>query len=130
MVDGFVTNVINLIIGEVKHSYIMTTNIVENVLKGCVIMTVNEIIKAQEICFLRQSREDCGYCKECPVFELELTEHCQKFLAENTIKKLNDLTTLLDDKVNHHYYDTLDFLQNENISLREKIDKAVELLNA
>lgn len=92
-------------------------------------LTVNEIIKAQEICFLRQSREDCGYCKECPIFELELTEHCQKFLAENTIKKLNDLTTLLDDKVNHHYYETLEFLQNENISLREKIDKAVELLN-
>jgi Zn-dependent alcohol dehydrogenase len=103
--------------------------IVENVLKGCVIMTVNEIIKAQEICFLRQSREECGYCKECPVFQLNKTEHCQKFLAENTIKKLNDLTTLLDDKVNHHYYDTLEFLQNENISLREKIDKAVELLN-
>ena len=93
-------------------------------------MTVNEIIKAQEICFIRQNRDDCGYCKECPVFELELTEHCQIFLAENTIKKLNDLTQLLDAKVNHHYYDTLDFLQNENISLREKIDKAVELLNA
>ena len=93
-------------------------------------MTVNEIIKAQEICFLRQSREECGYCKECPIFELELTEHCQKFLAENTIKKLNDLTTLLDDKVNHHYYGTLEFLQEDNISLREKIDKAVKLLNA
>lgn len=93
-------------------------------------MTTKDIIKAQEICFLRQSREDCGYCKECPVFELKLTEHCQTFLAENTIKKLNELTQLLDDKVNHHYYDTLDFLQNENISLREKIDKAVELLNA
>ena len=93
-------------------------------------MTVNEIIKAQEICFLRQEF-DCGnYCKECPIMEMNMTEQCQKFLAENTIKKLNELTTLLDDTVNHHYYETLEFLQNENISLREKIDKAVELLNA
>ena len=93
-------------------------------------MTVNEIIKAQEICFIRQNRDDCGYCKECPIFELEMTEHCQKFLAENTIKKLNELTTLLDDTVNHHYYDTLEALQEDNISLREKIERAVELLNA
>ena len=93
-------------------------------------MTVNEIIKAQEICFIRQNRSDCGYCKECPIFELELTEHCQKFLAENTIKKLNELTTLLDDTVNHHYYDTLEALQEANISLYDKIQKAVELLNA
>ena len=91
-------------------------------------MTVNEIIKAQEICFLRQSREECGYCKECPVMELELTEHCQKFLAENTIKKLNELTTLLDDTVNHHYYDTLEALQEENISLTEKINKIFDLI--
>ena len=95
-----------------------------------IFLTVNEIIKAQEICFIRQNRDDCSYCKECPIFELELTEHCQKFLAENTIRKLNELTTLLDDTVNHHYYDTLDFLQEENISLREKIDRAVEFLNA
>ena len=91
-------------------------------------LTVNEIIKAQEICFLRQSREECGYCKECPVMELELTEHCQKFLAENTIKKLNELTTLLDDTVNHHYYDTLEALQEENISLTEKINKIFDLI--
>ena len=93
-------------------------------------MTVNEIIKAQEICFIRQNRDDCGYCKECPIMELNMTEHCQKFLAENTIKKLNELTTLLDDTVNHHYYDTLEALQEDNISLYDKIQKAVELLNA
>ena len=93
-------------------------------------MTVNEIIKAQEICFIRQNRDDCDYCKECPIMELNMTEHCQKFLAENTIKKLNELTTLLDDTVNHHYYDTLEVLQEDNISLREKIERAVELLNA
>lgn len=91
-------------------------------------LQVVDIIKAQEICFLRQGSNDCSYCKECPIMELDMTEHCQKFLAENTIKKLNELTTLLDDTVNHHYYETLEFLQNENISLRDKIDKAVELL--
>ena len=93
-------------------------------------MTVNEIIKALEICFIRQDKDDCGYCKECPIMELNMTEHCQKFLAENTIKKLNELTTLLDDTVNHHYYDTLEALQEDNISLYDKIQKAVELLNA
>ena len=92
-------------------------------------MTVNEIIKAQEICFLRQTSDECSYCKECPIMELNMTEHCQKFLAENTIKKLNELTTLLDDTVNHHYYDTLEALQEENMSLYDKIQKAVELLN-
>ena len=100
-----------------------------------IFLTVNEIIKAQEICFLSPSREECGYCKQCPIFELttdtaDTAENCQKLLAENTIKKLKELVELLDDKVNHHYYDTLDFLQNENTILREKIDKAVELLNA
>ena len=93
-------------------------------------MTVNEIIKALEICFIRQDKDDCGYCKECPIMELNMTEHCQKFLAENTIKKLNELTTLLDDTINHHYYDTLEALQEDNISLYDKIQKAVELLNA
>ena len=91
-------------------------------------MKVKDLIKAQEICFLKQSREECGYCKECPLFDLKIPQNCQTLLAEETIKKLNELVELLDDKVNHHYYDTLDFLQNENSSLREKIDKAVELL--
>lgn len=92
-------------------------------------MTTKDIIKAQEICFLTQ-RFDCGnYCKDCPIFEVKTPQNCQAYLAENTIKKLNELVELLDDNVNHHYYDTLEFLQNENISLREKIDKAVELLN-
>lgn len=92
-------------------------------------MTVNEIIKAQEICFLRQTNDECGYCKECPVMEHQEPQNCQIFLAENTIKKLNELTQLLDDTVNHHYYDTLEALQEDNISLYDKIQKAVELLN-
>lgn len=86
-------------------------------------MTVNQIIKAQEICFLRQINDNCTYCKECPIMELNMTEHCQKFLAENTIKKLNELTQLLDDKVNHHYYDTLEYYQEENEKLRSQLDE-------
>ena len=86
-------------------------------------MTVNDIIKAQEICFLRQGSNDCSYCKECPIMELNMTEHCQKFLAENTIKKLNELTTLLDDTINHHYYDTLEYYQEENEKLRSLLDE-------
>ena len=58
----------------------------------------------------------------------ESTEHCQKFLAENTIKKLNELTTLLDDTVNHHYYDTLESYQKINEELQEKLDKIESIL--
>ena len=91
-------------------------------------MTVNEIIKAQEICFLRQSREECGYCKECPVFEVKTSQNCQVYLAENTIKKLNELVELLDDSVNHHYYDTLESLQEMNIELTNKLDSIKEII--
>ena len=93
-------------------------------------MTVKEIIKAQEICFLRQSREDCGYCKECPIFEIETPQNCQAYLAENTIKKLNELVELLDDSVNHHYYDTLESLQEINIGLTNKLDSINEIVDA
>lgn len=93
-------------------------------------MTVNDIIKAQEICFLRQSREECGYCKECPIFEVEKSQNCQSYLAENTIKKLNELVELLDDSVNHHYYDTLESLQEINIGLTNKLDSIKEIIDA
>lgn len=95
-----------------------------------IFLTVNEIIKAQEICFLRQSF-DCGhYCKDCPVFEVETSQNCQAYLAENTIKKLNELVELLDDKINHHYYDTLEFLQETNIELANKLDSIKEIIDA
>ena len=91
-------------------------------------LTVNQIIKAQKICFLRQNNDDCSYCKECPLIELNKTEHCQKFLAESTIEKLNELVQLLDDKVNHHYYDTLESLQEENSDLRSRMEQIQELI--
>ena len=95
-----------------------------------IFLTVQEIIKAQEVCFLKQSREECDYCKECPIFELELSENCQKFLAENTIKKLNELVELLDDSANHHYYDTLESLQEINTELANKLDYSKEIIDA
>ena len=91
-------------------------------------MTVNDIIKAQVICFLRQSREDCGYCKECPVFEVKTSQNCQEYLTENTIKKLNELVELLDDNVNHHYYDTLESLQEMNAELTNKLDSIKKII--
>lgn len=92
-------------------------------------MTVKEIIKAQEICFLKHSREECGYCKECPLYELDTPQNCQTLLAEETIKKLNELVELLDDKVNHHYYDTLEALQEENTQLRDRFDEIRTLVD-
>ena len=93
-----------------------------------IFLTVKDIIKAHEICFLKQSREECGYCEECPLFKVETTQNCQTLLAEETIKKLNELVELLDDKVNHHYYDTLEELVEENSDLRSRIEQVLELL--
>lgn len=90
-------------------------------------MKVKDLIKAQEICFLKQSREECGYCKECPLCELETPQNCQTLLAEETIKKLNELVELLDDKVNHHYYDTLEQLVEDNQDLRNRLDSIQSL---
>ena len=91
-------------------------------------LTVNQIIKAQEICFLKQSKEECNYCRECPLFKLDTSQNCQTLLAEETIKKLNELVELLDDKVNHHYYDTLESLQEENSDLRARMEQIQELI--
>lgn len=98
-------------------------------------MTVNDIIKAQECCyFLNGGCEDtcstssCSYCQECPIREVERGANCQKILAQLTIDKLKELVELLDDKVNHHYYDTLEFYQEENNKLINKLNKITEAL--
>ena len=92
------------------------------------------MIQAQGICFLSPTGEECGYCKQCPIFELTIdtkntAENCQKLLAENTIKKLKELVELLDDKVNHHYYDTLESLQEMNTELANKLDSIKEIID-
>jgi hypothetical protein len=91
-------------------------------------MLVKDIIQAQKYCFI-QDKESCGYCSQCPLKDTDYSKDCQVELAKATVEKLQELTQLLDDKVNHHYYDTLEALQEDNINLREKIERAVELLN-
>ena len=93
-------------------------------------MTVNEIIKAQEICFLKQRFDGTRCCTDCPIFELKISQNCLEYLAENTINKLTELVELLDDNVNHHYYDTLESLQEMNIELTNKLDSIKEIINA
>lgn len=83
-------------------------------------MTINNIIKAYNSCF----GVDGLSCKDCPLFETEEKERsCQKILSDETIKKLTSMRDLLDDKVNHHYYDMLEFYQEENTALRTALDK-------
>lgn len=83
-------------------------------------MTINNIIKAYNSCF----GVDGLSCTDCPLFETEEKERtCQKILADETIEKLTSMRDLLDDKVNHHYYDMLEFYQEENTSLRTALDK-------
>ena len=83
-------------------------------------MTIDNIIKAYNSCF----RVDGLSCKDCPLFETEEKERtCQKILSDETIEKLTSMRDLLDDKVNHHYYDMLEFYQEENVSLRTALDE-------
>lgn len=92
-----------------------------------IFLTVNEIIKAQEVCFF-VDREGCGYCKHCPIKDIDGSDNCQETLAQLTIDKLKELVRLLDDKTNHHYYDTLEFYQEENMALNNKLDKILKIL--
>lgn len=89
-------------------------------------MTVNDIIKAQEVCYIND-RESCEYCVHCPMFD-NAGPDCQEVLARLTIEKLTEMRDLIDDKVNHHYYDTLEFYQEENAELRGKLEAIEEIL--
>ena len=66
-----------------------------------ILLTVKDIIRAHEVCFL-VDRAGCGYCKHCPIKDIDCSENCQETLAQLTINKLNELVELLDDKANHH----------------------------
>lgn len=85
-------------------------------------MTVKEIIETQRICFLGKSG-----CTECPMYPIRVG-NCQMNLAQATIDKLNELVDLLDDKVNHHYYETLEQYQEMNAELQDKLDKIEQIL--
>ena len=83
-------------------------------------MTVENIIKAHKCCF----RIDNLSCADCPLDEIEEKDKsCEKILTELTIEKLTSMRDLLDDKINHHYYDTLEYYQEENTQLRDRLDK-------
>ena len=93
-------------------------------------MLVKDIIKAHECCYFLNKTDSCTYCQECPLRELEAGQNCQRALARFTIEKLTELTELLDDTVNHHYYDTLDYLQERNLNLTNKLDSIKEIIDA
>lgn len=85
-------------------------------------LTVKEIVEAQEICFFDKLR-----CTECPMYPIR-EGNCQMNLARATIDKLNELVELLDDKVNHHYYETLEQYQEINSELQSKLDQIESIL--
>ena len=94
-----------------------------------IFLTVDEIIKGQRACFL-QDNNSCEYCTECPFKDIEEASNCQRLLAQATIIKLKELVNLLDDKVNHHYYETLEQYQEINSELQLKLDKIEDILRA
>ena len=79
-------------------------------------MTVKDLIKSVNACITR------GRCIECVFFECDNQCRCQELLAQAVEDKFGELVELLDDKVNHHYYDTLEFYQEENAELRAKLE--------
>ena len=88
-------------------------------------MKVKDIKHSLECCF-----DDNSRCSECVMFgEADHVDNCQKRLVEAAIEKLDELVNLLDDKVNHHYYDTLEELQEQNTLLQDKLDKIEQILN-
>lgn len=91
-------------------------------------LQTTDIIKAQVCCYL-QDRESCEYCKQCPLAEIEAGKNCQQELARLTVEKFQELIQLLDDKVNHHYYETLEFYQEDNIRLTNRLNMIGEILD-
>lgn len=87
-------------------------------------MKVKDIKHSLECCI----EEDCG-CTDCIMYNPpKECENCQEKLIKITIEKLDELVNLLDDKVNHHYYDTLEELQEQNTLLQDKLDKIEQIL--
>jgi hypothetical protein len=61
--------------------------------------------------------------------EIEAGKNCQQELARLTVEKFQELIHLLDDKVNHHYYETLEFYQEDNIRLTNRLNMIGEILD-
>lgn len=83
-------------------------------------MTLDDIIKAHNCCHRIHNLS----CTECPFYKIKKTDmNCEEILVELTIQTLISMRNLLDDKVNHHYYDMLEFYQEENARLRNNLDE-------
>ena len=88
-------------------------------------MTVKDLVKSVYVCLT-----DKYYgCSECAFFDCNRQYNCQDLLAEAVEEKFNELTELLGDSVNHHYYDTLEFYQEEYAKLIEKIEEVKFILD-
>ena len=88
-------------------------------------MTVEDLIMAYNCCF----RINEVGCSDCPIEDIATKDKgCERVLAELTIEKLKSMRDLLDNTVNHHYYDTLEFYQEENNVLRAKLEAIKELI--
>lgn len=79
-------------------------------------MKLNDVIKALDICLARNG-DSRDHCQVCPLFGLTDSSNCKKMLANLAAEKLITQRDLLDDQVNHHYYDMLDEYMEENARL-------------
>lgn len=80
-------------------------------------MTVKDLVRSVNACLTSQG--GCGACVFC---DCDNPARCQYLLAQAVEDKFGELVELLDDKVNNHYYDTLEFYQEENAELRAKLE--------
>ena len=88
-----------------------------------IFLRVEDLIKSVRACLIGEYS-----CGECAFYNCDRNQNCQYLLAEAVENKFGELVNLLDDKVNHHYYDTLEHYQEESIELRDKIDKVLEII--
>lgn len=80
-------------------------------------MKTEELVKSVYACLTSKYK-----CKDCVFCDCDQNMRCQFLLAQAVEEKFGELVGLLDDKVNHHYYDTLEFYQAENAELRGQLD--------
>ena len=80
-------------------------------------MTVKDLIKSVNACLTSQG--GCGACVFC---NCDNPCNCKALLAKVVEDKLNELVELFDDMTNHHYYDMLEFYQEENAELRGQLE--------
>ena len=80
-------------------------------------MTIKDLIQSVNACLTSQG--GCGACVFC---DCDNPCKCKALLAKAVEEKFGELVELLDDRVNHHYYDMLEFYQEENSELRARLE--------